>query len=106
MKWIGPRPFAHANTANTPRLMPISSGYAVPPEVAESIGTLLTIAGAGHQYREDLLLVLAPERPRVADQQPPIASMIQCDRGAGLRGSCGCVRLRPPGWFLVSALPF
>ena len=38
-------------------------------------GPLLIGASAGHQHREDLLLVLGPEGPGVARQQPPVASL-------------------------------
>lgn len=41
-------------------------------------GPPLTLAGAGHQYREDLLLVLAPEDTRAAGQQLPVASLQVC----------------------------
>ncbi len=41
-------------------------------------GPLLTLVGAGHQHREDLLLVLAPEGTRVAGQQLPVASLEVC----------------------------
>ncbi len=38
-------------------------------------GPLVTLVGAGHQHREDLLLMLEPERTRVAGQQPAVASL-------------------------------
>ncbi len=41
-------------------------------------GSPLTLVGAGHEYREDFLLVLAPEGTRVAGQQPPVASLEVC----------------------------
>jgi hypothetical protein len=41
-------------------------------------GTLLPLVGAGHQYRENLLLVLGPERTWVQGQQPTVASLKAC----------------------------
>jgi hypothetical protein len=41
-------------------------------------GPLLTLVGAGHQHREDLVLVLTSERTGVAGQQPQVASLEAC----------------------------
>ena len=42
-------------------------------------GALLTLVGAGHQHREDLLLMLVPEGMRVAGQKLPLASFEACE---------------------------
>lgn len=38
----------------------------------------LTFVGGGHQHRQDLVFVVAPERPGVARQRPPVPSLQAC----------------------------
>ena len=38
-------------------------------------GAALAVPGVGHQHREDLLLVLPPELPRIPGQQPPVGPL-------------------------------